>query len=444
MEADRARRASRAIPLFALSIAGWACGSSTPSSPAIPDARGCSDWPSRSGELFVSLDGASQFEVEPFLLATQDDLAVTWEAYGCDDRTRVGYTRRQAAASFDGIRYLSSPNGQMVSNVTLGRDGAGSLYVAWASWTPGPDRTQPQQQASDLRIEFARWPATGGDFLSPVELSEPITASLYDKPWLVVTGGDGIIVSYSDLRRGGIWTAASADGGVTFQRTLVDPDFANMASLCPDGRPGGAFITYFANRTIRITHTTDGGVTWSSPSYAAVSDPTGDVSIQDPTCIASGDEVWIAYGRTLDSLDVPVARLLRVQVAHTVLGSALVDRDVVALDSSPADPDGGTPGFLLFPQLTRRSDGALAVAAYRAASEGTGTSALVYVMSTDGGQTFGSEATLAVGLTPSLQRHVPDWLGDYFGWGPSNPGLGTAFVDNASGFSHIVLDETVP
>jgi hypothetical protein len=43
-----------------------------------------------------------------------------------------------------------------------------------------------------------------------------------------------------------------------------------------------------------------------------------------------------------------------------------------------------------------------------------------------------------------LQRHVPDWLGDYFGWGPTAAGLGAAFVDNASGYSHVVFDEAVP
>jgi hypothetical protein len=217
-----------------------------------------------------------------------------------------------------------------------------------------------------------------------------------------------------------------------------------MVGLCPDGRPGGAFITYFANGTIRLAHTVDGGVSWSAPVHAAVSDATGNVAIQDPTCIASGDEVWIAYGRTFDSYDVPVARLLRVQVAHTLLGTAIIDRDVVALEGAPAIPDGGgppAPGFLLFPQLTRRADGTLAVAAYHAAMEGTGTSALVFVVSSDGGQTFGSEVTLAAGLTPSLQRHVPDWLGDYFGWAPASAGLGAAFVDNASGFSHIAFAE---
>jgi len=452
---NRPRMPSRVLPLFALPLLAGACGSSSPSSESVPDARGCSDWPSRAGEVFVSLDGASQFEVEPFFVARAGDLAIAWEASGCDDLTRIGYTRRGSAAGFDKPRYLASPNGQMASNITLARDGSGSLFVAWASWTPGPDPAQPHVQASDIAIQLARWPAGARGFEAPVELSEAITASLYDKPWMIVTADDGIVVSYSDLSRGGIWVASSADGGAHFQRTLVDSTKANLAALCPDGRPGGAFVTYVATGAIRLAHTADGGLTWSSPVAGAVSDPSGNVAWQDPTCIANGDEVWLSYGRTHDGTDVPVERLLAIRVAHLTLGASSVDSDVIALDGAStalaiadgggAGGDGGSaPGFLLFPQLAQFADGRLGLAAYRTAGEGTGAADLVYVVSTDGGRSFGNAITLATGLTPSLQRHVPDWLGDYFGWSPTAAGLGAAFIDNSSGFSHIVFDETVP
>jgi hypothetical protein len=340
----------------------------------------------------------------------------------------------------------------MASNVTLARNGAGALFAAWASWTPGPDPAQPQAQVSDIHIQFARWPAGASEFEAPVELSDPIADALYDKPWMIVTPGDGIVISYSDLRRSGILASASADGGASFQRAVIDPTPANLAALCPDGRPGGAFATYAVSRAIRVAHTSDGGITWSSPVAVAVSDPSGNIAFHDPTCIANGDEVWISYGRTRDSDDMPVTRLLGVHVAHMNLGATWPDSDVSALaGADPVFPDAGdlgadggiSPGFLLFPQLARRADGTLGLAAYRAAGEGTGAADLVYVTSSDGGRSFGSASTFATGLTPTLQRHVPAWLGDYFGWGPTETGLGSAFVDNASGFSHIVFDEAV-
>ena len=445
----------RILPLLALSLVTWTCGPSSTPSDSAPDERGCGDWPGHPGERFVSLDGASKFEVEPFFVARQGDIAIAWEASGCDDLTRVGYTRREPAGGFGKPRYLASPNGQMASNVTLARDGAGSLFVAWASWTPGPDPTQPHVQASDIHIQFARWPAGASGFETPVELSEPIADSLYDKPWMIVTADDVIVISYSDLRRAGILSVASADGGASFQRAVVDPTMANLSAVCPDGRPGGAFVTYFANRSIRVAHTADGGVTWSAPVAAAVHDASGAVASQDPTCIANGDEVWISYGRTHDGYDVSVARLFAVHVAHMSVGAPTPDRDVTALDGADtgqsifdagaAQGDGGiTQGFLLFPQLALRTDGTLGLAAYRATGAGVGAADLVSVVSVDDGRSFGKATTFAMGLTPSLQRHVPDWLGDYFGWGPTTAGLGAAFVDNASGFSHIVFDETVP
>jgi hypothetical protein len=272
---------------------------------------------------------------------------------------------------------------------------------------------------------------------------------------MIVTPDDTIIVSYSDLRRDGIVVASSADGGASFQRTIVDPTKANLAALCPDGRPGGAFVTYVGSHAVHLAHTADGGITWSAPVAVALSDPSGEVAWQDPTCVASGDEAWIAYGRTHDGYDVPVERLLAVQVAHMTLGAAVKGGEVTALDGAGApqavsdgsrpEIDGGTtPGFLLFPQLARRADDSLGLAVYRATGEGTGAAELVYVVSADGGRAFGNAIAVATGLTPSLRRHVPDWLGDYFGWAPAAAGLGAAFVDNASGFSHIVFDETVP
>jgi hypothetical protein len=399
----------------------------------------------------VSLDSASQFEVEPFFVERAGDIAIAWEACGCDGVTRVGYTRR-GPAGFAKPRYLESPNGQMASNVTLARDGAGTLFAAWASWTPGPDPAQPQVQVSDIHIQFARWPSGASGFGSPVELSEPIADSLYDKPWMSLTADDLLVVSYSDLRRGGILAAASSDGGATFQRAVIDPRMANLAASCPDGRPGGAFVTYVANRSLRLAHTGDGGVTWSTPVDVATSEPAGNVAFQDPTCVAKGDETWISYGRTRDGYDVPVSRLLSVHVAHLTLGASAPDSDVVAFDGAglaqtisdgggPAADGGIAPGFLLFPQLAHRVDGALALAVYRATGEVAGSAELVYAVSTDGGRSFASAIILASGLTPTLQRHVPDWLGDYFGWSPTAAGLGAAFVDNASGFSHIVFDE---
>jgi len=435
----------RVVLPFALALMGGTCNSSVQPQEPVPDARGCSDWPKRPGERFISLHGASKFEVEPFFVARQGDLAIAWEACGCDDLTRIGYTRRGQAAEFDESRYLASPNGQMASNVSLAQDGAGSLYAAWASWTPGPDPAQPHVLVSDIHIQFARWPAGAVGFEGPVELSEPIPDSLYDKPWMIVTSDDVIIVSYSDLRRGGILAVSSKDRGASFQRAIVDSTTANLSALCSDGRPGGAFVTYIANRTLRMAHTTDSGATWSAPVAAAVADPSGDVAYQDPTCIANGDEVWISYGRTHMGGGGPVEPLVGVHVAHMTLGAEVSDRDVVALDgNAQASFDGGTgAGFLLFPQLARNADGTLGLAVYRASGEGTGMADVVVVVSPDGGRSFESPIILATGLTPSLQRHVPDWLGDYFGWGSTAAGLGAAFIDNASGFSHIVFNESV-
>ena len=438
---DRLQLAQRRRWRLALPIVALGCNpASTGGAP--PDARGCGDWPVRPGENFVSLDGESQFEAEPFLIVRDGDTAIAWEAAGCDGRTRIGYTRRGQQGSFERPRYFASPNGQMTSNITLARNQVGSLFVAWASWTPGPDPGQPQVQVSDIRIQFATWPTGANGFGQPIELSEPIANALYDKPWMILTSDDGIVIGYSDLRRGGIWAASSTDAGATFRRTLVDATMANLAALCPDGRPGGAFITYFANQSVRLAHTADGGLTWSAPMEVAPTNPTNHVACQDPMCVAQGDEVWISYGRTRDAYDAPVARLQSVHVAHASLGASAIDRDTFVFDATVGADGGEATGYLLFPQLARHNDGSLGLAAYQTNGPDMGSADLVYKVSTDGGRAFGKDASLATGLTPSLQRHVPNWLGDYFGWSATPAGFAAAFIDNASGISHVVFRET--
>ena len=419
------------------------CERSSQGNSAPLDAGGCSDWPVRPGETFVSLDGASRFEVEPHFVTRQGEVAIAWEASGCDDRTRIGYTR----TGNTGLRkptYLESPNRQQASNVTLAFDGAMSLFASWASWTPGPDPAHPATQPSDIRIQFARWPAGADGFQAPVELSEPIADQLYDKPWLIVTADDVIVVTYSDLRQGGIWAASSADAGASFRRVRIDSAMANLAASCPDGRPGGAFVTYFGSGIIRLAHTADGGATWSAPQTVATIDLSGDVAYHDPTCVAAGDDVWVAYGRTHDDFSVPLERLLSVHVVHTTLGTTAPAATATALVAADNTVDGGpATAFLLTPQLARKPDGSLAVAAYRAADQIEGSAELVVAASSDGGHTFAMPTTLATGLTATLQRHVPAWLGDYFGWATTETGLAVAFVDNASGFSHIVFADLV-
>ena len=70
------RISARAFALWALPLLA-SCGSpAAPARDAATDARGCSNWPNRAGDGFISLDGASAFEVESFLVERQGDLAL--------------------------------------------------------------------------------------------------------------------------------------------------------------------------------------------------------------------------------------------------------------------------------------------------------------------------------------------------------------------------------
>jgi hypothetical protein len=117
---------------------------------SVLDARGCSDWPSRAGETLVSLDSESKFEVEPFFVAGQGDIAIAWNAYGCDDLTRVRYIRRDLAAAFDKLRDPVSPNGKMATSHAAGR------VRSLRRWRRG--RRDPGKSSFEAPVELKRCP----------------------------------------------------------------------------------------------------------------------------------------------------------------------------------------------------------------------------------------------------------------------------------------------
>lgn len=397
------------------------CGSSS----ASPEAAGAGVW--------LSLDDRSAYEAEPFVAIRPDGAWVAaWIAKGCDGRTRIGYRSgaRGDAGSFGPIHEVESPRGQEASDPVLAFDATGGAHLVWASysWDSGGEPV-------DIHVYFAS-AAPGSDrFDASLELSEPRSASpIVDKPWLTALADGTLLATYGDLDVGGIVVASSVDEGATFRQARIEEGAVgtNFASSCATGSGAGADIVYYyysgALDEIRTAHTDDGGLTWSRPISVAVDAGSSLVAVDGPTCVARGSEWWVCYGRTLDLPDVEVNRLTSVHVAHFTQGDPSAATDALVFD-------GGT-GFLLHPQLVQASNGALAVAAYRVQGPDAPME-LVVASSTDQGATWSEPAVVATGITPVLERHVPRWLGDYFGIAPLAGEIALAYTDNVMGNSHI-------
>src|SRR5262249_47069449 len=140
-----------------------------------------------------------------------------------------------------------------------------------------------------------------------------------------------------------------------FRRTRLEEGAVgtNFAATCPNGSAGGADLVYYffsgAINEIRTAHTEDGGVTWSRAISIAKDQGTSLVAVDDPTCAAQGNDVWVCYGRTLDPPNVEVNRLTSVHVAHLPRPGMAPDSDVVVFEAAN--------GFLLHPQLARTRNG---------------------------------------------------------------------------------------
>jgi hypothetical protein len=428
--------------VFALFLFG--CSSDEPTARSVADTGGAdamfpgcgtaSADPLASGS-WISLDERSSYEAESFVaIAPSGATAFAWIAKGCDGRTRIGYRGSPAWAGPSGpISYVESPRGQEASDPAIAFDASGAVHLIWASfsWTP-------EGEPYDIHIYVASAASTESPLSAAAELSQPQSSTpIVDKPWIISTADGTLIATYGDFDTGGLVIASLPDPAAPFRRTRIEEGAVgtNFAATCPTGSKGGADLVYYffsgAINEIRAAHTDDGGLTWSSPTSVAADRGTSLVAVDGPTCAARGNDVWICYGRTLDAPNVEVNRLTEVHVAHLAGAGQPPDMDTVVLEA----PN----GFLLHPQLARAADGSLFVAAYRTLSP-DGPAELVISSSSDDGVTWSAPISVASGLTPLLERHVPHWLGDYFGFAPGGNGVVAAYANNAMGNSHIALD----
>src|SRR5262245_38736121 len=260
----------------------------------------CSSKPPRDDVLFVSHATASFREAEPTLALSRAGQApaVAWmgqstnglatglfPAYG-----HIGY-----AASFDGGATWSEPAaiptpgpGGGVTKFSidpeLDVDAAGTFHLTYATRQTGAG-----QGMESVFYERA--------FGAPVDIA---TMQGIDRPWIHVAPSGTILVTY--LAEGGFVAATSRDG-VTWQSTVLPGATSGALILCDGPAAERVYAVELAltdQLAIALAVSDDAGVTWRAP--VAVSEAGERVSLDPPSCAASGDDVWIAYGLTPDDL----------------------------------------------------------------------------------------------------------------------------------------------
>jgi hypothetical protein len=271
-------------------------------------------------------------------------------------------------------------------------------------------------------------------------VTNPQQTLFNDHPKIIVTAGGTIVVGYAEYASPAALMStgrvATSKDGQSWQRgAIVAPPAiaaANLFWFCEGA--GILYTTYFEATAsasyIALRSSTDEGVTWSTTS-TVVSLASETVINLDPACVASGNDVWVAYATNT----TPVADMTMLDPAQTMPVAHFGDRGatVSTTRTDALDTAAGALGFL--PVLVREASGVLDVAYLTGNGEGDAKGSMRYTRMNGG--VFGPSVAVDGPLVFTVIRTQMNWLGDYLGAVISGNRLLLAYPMNATGATHI-------
>ncbi len=388
----------------------------------------------------VSVDPSQSFmEAETSLSVHGSTIVASWIAIsGGLDPSTMGYAvSLDAGATWTAPAGVSSPNGRDASDPVVAADAAGNFHMAFVGF-----QRDAQGNPFDMHVYVAELPAGATTFGPPIEASDPSeSATLYDKPWITVTGKGTIVVSYANFDASTFAvTAARSVDGVTFQRANIvdDPTFAefsNLAFLCSDLAEARVYAVYATQTAqgpfeIRASFSDDEGASWSPPLTVAGPASGENVAFDDPTCVAVAGELSVLYGVADGS-----ATGTGESEPSVALGLAHVTGGAIASRTHVEDPTAGT--MFLHASLAGDATGALTVAYYAGQFDGDDEGSYRVGPVTWNGR--GPTRAYRDPIRFTSLRGDPRWLGDYTGVAQSGGDLYTTFVVNEPTESHVAF-----
>jgi hypothetical protein len=377
------------------------------------------------GAPFTS-KGMSAYEAQTSVAADKKgNVVAAWIAFFSDNTSSIGYAvSHDGGVGWTAPAYIKSPGGRLASSPVVAADSQGRFSLAWLGFMV-TGNTDEHVYLSKLDDKDA--------FGAPAVASDDGTSTTrdFDKPGIAIDANDNVLLTWADFTTPGMaaLTFARTSDGTTFTRSTIvnDATFGNLAYLCLDASAGPSAPLYLVHLggggTLIVRKSTDQGKTWSLGGAPTAS----NVVFQDPTCVAHGNDLYVAYGSGtalfMPSLNTPADEI---DVIHSADGGGKFSAPVVV-------SDGGAGVQYLFPQIARSAGGKLEIAYYQGV---TNMPATVSHAVSDAGATW-KVSSLGSAGTFALDRTLASWLGDYLG--AASP-AGTAFVsytENSAGKSHI-------
>jgi hypothetical protein len=328
-------------------------------------------------------------------------------------------------------------------NTTLAADATGTVFLTWAA-----EYIDTGGQRSHQRVYLAKLAAGEPSFAPPTEMTDPAeVVGAYDQPGIAVMKDGGLLLTYGqfppDLGSSSVVMHYSGDGGKTWTKTTPGAPataghYQNLAHACVAPDSGRAYL-YLLDMDNTETggllwRSQDGGKTWDPSDQTPIAAPGERFSVPlDGNCVAAGNEVWAVYGVTdqiASSQKVP--RLTHINIAHSSDGGATIDARYQVEDAAAG-------AHYLLPRIASEGAGVLDITYYAGSGSGDTNASYRHARSTDGGKTFGPSVVVRQPILYDQNRATPTWFGDYMGLTWNGGSLFGAYIDNASGASHIVF-----
>jgi hypothetical protein len=380
----------------------------------------------------ISLSNLSALEAETHLAEAPDGTLVSvWISLGGGGGSDIGYViSKDGGTTWSKVKVVGDATGRESSDPVITVDPQGNFYVTWIAFM-----RDAMGNASDFVLYVSKAAAGATTFGTPVSVD---TFASGDKPWITVTPAGTILVTCMQMAGAESVLNAhrSTNGGTTWTKspifTSTGGNQANFIVPCAPKTGTRIWASHLSVETDllqRLHWSDDDGVTWPAANTTTFGINS---SITPATCVAKGNDLWLAYGQWTAqpaSADAPVDEY---HVIHTTNGTTITD--VLASDTKTKQQELGS---LALDDAT----GELALSYYAGDAEGT-TGNVRSVRSTDGGKTWSASKAVSADLQFTANRGSQKWLGDYFGSVLRGGTLFLSYGENADTATHIAFSKT--
>jgi hypothetical protein len=377
-----------------------------------------------------TVDNQWELETEVTVAPNGRDAFAIWMIASLGFRYDLGYAlSHDGGATWSAPRRVPAAPDQGV-NACVTADADGHFHLVWLE----------APKSGRRRVMAASYLESGDAFTVPKEISDPNGPPAVDKPWILAQKDGSLLVAYGSDSGSALFVARSVDRGATWTRAPYAPDGTLRNVVFPCATDRRLHIAYLIPGGVELITSEDFGVTFSAP--VRVDAPSDAAAFEPPSCVADGDDVWVAYGSGGGLGSVYLMALLDgVTVAHSTDGGRSVRARVRATDAREG-------AHYMLPRLARTEAGALALGYYAAPS--AGSEGRFRVAFSPRGDAWTARVTAAKPLVVQPRRDAFDSLGDYVGMTGRGQGTGVlvAFADNGAvpgaSISHLRIARVLP